>query len=148
MPFIRAGDLAKLLEEAKSSGVTLDTPRDSGATTRSKLLFVADDSGGVADVTYSTSITPDASLGHVFNITVTDGVAFAINAPTTPVKGQRITIRIKNTSGGAVGTITWNAVFKMPTWTSPATGFSRAATFDYDGTNWVEASRNAADVAN
>lgn len=99
-------------------------------------------------VTYSASMTPDASLGNIFTITVTNGTAFTINAPTNPTAGQQITITIRNTSGGAAGAATWNAAFKMTAWTNPATANSRSIQFYYDGTNWIEEGRTAADVPN
>lgn len=102
-------------------------------------------------VTYSASMTPNASAGRLFVITPTNTTAFTINAPTnTPPSGTtlRISIRIRNGSGGALGTITWDAVFKMAAWTSPANGYSRTISFDWNGTNWVEASRTTADVPN
>jgi hypothetical protein len=101
-----------------------------------------------APLTYSASIDIDASQGTEFVITATNNTNFTINAPTNPTTGQRITVRIKNTSGGALGTVTWNAVFKLAAWTSPATANSRAIDFSYDGTNWLEAVRTAADVPN
>ena len=99
-------------------------------------------------LTYSTSIDTDASLGNFFDITVTDGVAFTINAPTIPVDGHEITYTIRNASGGAVGAITWNAVFKLATLTNPANGFSRSVTFRYNGTNWVQIAQTGVDVPN
>jgi hypothetical protein len=105
------------------------------------------DSGGAAALTYSASITPDSATERQ-TITATTAVAFAVNAPPTPVSGQRLTVAIRNTSGGALGAATWNAVFKMTAWTQPANGFSRSITFEYDGTNWVESTRAAADVPN
>lgn len=100
-------------------------------------------------VTYSAAMTIDASLGNIATITATNGTAFTINAPTNPVTGQKLTVRIRNTSGGALGVATWNAAFKMgAAWVQPATAFSRSIDFDYDGTNWVESDRTAADVAN
>lgn len=104
--------------------------------------------GLISTVTYSTSMTPDSALGTVFRITVTDGVAFTINAPLNPVLGEEITFIIRNTSGGAAGAATWNAVFKMSTWTQPATVTSRSITFFYDGTNWVQISQTGVDVPN
>jgi hypothetical protein len=96
-------------------------------------------------LTYGTTISTNTLLGNDFVITATDGVAFAIAAPTnagsfvdTGTHGQRITYTIRNTSGGALGTVTWNSVFKMGAWVSPANGFSRSIEFRYNGTNWVE----------
>lgn len=108
--------------------------------------------GALVTVTYSASMTPNASAGTDFIITATNNTAFAINAPTgTPPSGYAQTIRItvRNTSGGALGAATFNAVFKLgAAWTQPANGFSRTIEFRWNGTNWVEIGRTAADVAN
>lgn len=97
---------------------------------------------------YSSSITIDAKTGHLFDISASNTTAFTINAPTDPYSGQVMTLTLRNTSGGVMGAITWNAVFKLASWTNPATGFSRSITFKYNGTNWVEISRCAADIPN
>jgi Pectate lyase superfamily protein len=99
-------------------------------------------------VTYSTSITIDAAQGHTFQINATNGTAFTINAPSNPYTGQVIRIQIRNTSGGSLGAITWDSVFKLASWTSPSTGFSRTIEFFYNGANWIEATRTAADIPN
>jgi hypothetical protein len=99
-------------------------------------------------ITYSASMTPDASLGNEQIITATNATAFTINAPTNPATGQYLEITLRNTSGGALGVATWNAVYKMTAWTSPATAFSRTIVFRYNGTNWVEKGRTAADIPN
>ncbi len=97
---------------------------------------------------YGTTVATNAALGNYFTLTVTDGVAFAVSAPTNPTTGQILTYTIKNTSGGAVGTITWDAVFKKAAFTTPATANQRSITFIYDGTNWIELYKTAADVSN
>lgn len=99
-------------------------------------------------LTYGTTINFDSAQANEFVIDATNATAFTINAPTNPSTGQRITMRIRNTSGGALGAVTWNAVFKMSAWTQPASANSRAIDFQYDGTNWVECGRVAADVPN
>lgn len=105
--------------------------------------------GSLATITYSASMTPDASLGNLQVITATNNTAFAINTPTNPSTGQRLRIKIKNTSGGALGAATFSAAFKLgAAWVQPANGFSRTIEFDNDGTNWIETFRSAADVAN
>lgn len=108
--------------------------------------------GKLTTLTYGPSIAIDASLGNEFVVTVTDAVAFAFAAPTnTPPSGfdQVITITIRNTSGGAHGAGTFNAVFKTSAAVPAiATGFSRSFVFRWNGTNWVEVVRSAADVAN
>lgn len=99
------------------------------------------------NITYSASMTPDASASNTQIITANNGTAFTINNPTNATTGQRLTITIRNTSGGALGAITWGAKFKMATFTAPATGFSRTVSFIYDGTDWIQ-DNNAADVPN
>lgn len=101
-----------------------------------------------ATVTYSASMTPDASQGNRQIITATNNTAFTINVPTTPSLNQSLIFTVRNASGGALGAVTWNAIFKMATWTQPANGTSRSITFYYDGTNWIEISRTPADVPN
>ena len=72
-----------------------------------------------------------------------------IGNPESLVAGQRITIRIKNTSGGALGTISFDTLYKLgAAWVNPANGFSRTIGFVCDGTNWIEVERTAVDVAN
>jgi hypothetical protein len=99
-------------------------------------------------LTYGTVIATDTAKGNHFTITATDGVAFTISAPLSPVAGKQITYTVRNTSGGALGAITWNAIFKMAAFTNPATATSRSISFVYDGVNWVEIARTPADVAN
>lgn len=97
---------------------------------------------------YSASITIDASTGHLFDISANNGTAFTINAPINPYTGEVMCITLRNTSGGALGAATWNAVFKMSAWTNPANGFSRSITFKNNGTNWVQISQTGVDVPN
>jgi hypothetical protein len=104
---------------------------------------------GMVTVPYSASITFDSSKGDYFVITATDTSSFAVNAPTNPITGKMITVRIKNPNVLALGTLTWDTVFKMGSvWTQPSTGNSRSIDFRYNGTNWVETNRSAADIAN
>ena len=103
---------------------------------------------GKATITYSASMTPDASAAPLQVITATNGTAFTINAPTRPRMGNSLTLQIKNSSGGAMGAITWNAVFARSAWTNPANGQNRSITFVYDGTFWVQVSQTGVDVPN
>jgi len=114
----------------------------NGAATVKTLIDTA------VTVAYSASMTFDASTGDLFEFTATDGNAFTINAPTNPTSGQVITLTVRNTSGGALGAATFNAVFKQATWTSPATANSRSITWKYNGTNWIEISRTTTDIPN
>lgn len=82
---------------------------------------------------YSASITIDASLGNIVEIQANNNTAFTINAPANPVAGQELEIIIYNTSAGALGAITWNAIFKMTGFVAPASGFNSSVRFYYGG---------------
>lgn len=117
-------------------------------TTRRVTIYKALQQSKV-DITYSASMTPDADAANIQEIFCTNGTAFTINAPSgTSANGQKLTIILCNQSGGSLGTVTWNAAYKLSSWTQPATGYSRAITFVYDTSRsaWVEISRTPADV--
>ena len=104
---------------------------------------------GIVAPTYGSTVAIDATAGKTFIITASDTNPFTISAPTNPASAQEIRITIKNTSGGALGTATWNAAYKMgASWTQPADTKNRSITFYYDGNAWVEVTRSAADVSN
>lgn len=101
---------------------------------------------------YGASIAIDAKLGNRFTVTVTDGNAFAFANPTNPpdtTRGQDLSITIRNTSGGALGAGTFGTAYKVSgNVAATATGNNRTIQFTWNGTNWVEIFRTAADVAN
>lgn len=126
----------------RSSGHAIDIDRVSRRVNISTLLVTAHTA-----VSYSASVTYSASAANQFTLTVTNTNAFTINAPTEAVTNAVHTLTVRNTSGGVMGTITWDAVFKQA-FTAPANGFSRTATFRYDGTNWVMTNMTPVDVPN
>lgn len=86
------------------------------------------------------------AISDTFEITCTGNVV--VGAPTSPMDGKKITVTIRNTSGGAI-TIGWNAVFKVPAGLgTPATANSRTFGFFYDGTNWIFTFQPGADTPN
>jgi hypothetical protein len=102
---------------------------------------------GYADLTYGTTITPDMAQANILGINVTNGTAFTIANPTHGSTGQRLTFDILNSSGGAMGAITWGAMFKLAgAFTNPANGKRRTISFYDNGANWVETNRAAADI--
>lgn len=79
-------------------------------------------------------------------ITIFTSSPQTMQAPVNPVAGKAITLDIYNGTGGAL-TTTWNAVFKLAgAWVDPANTKRRTISFYYDGTNWVELCRAAADI--
>lgn len=84
-----------------------------------------------------------------YAVITASGATLTIAAPTNPVDAMDLDITIHNTSGGAI-TTTWDAAFKKPAWTDPATGFNRSARYRYDVNYgfWYLIAQGAADVAN
>lgn len=99
-------------------------------------------------LTYGVTIATNSVSGEVQTINVTDGVGFTISNPTNPITGRYLTYDILNSSGGAMGTITWGAAFKLVggTFTNPANTKRRRITFWYNGTNWIEDRRSSGDI--
>lgn len=101
----------------------------------------------VTDLAYSASMTPQAHVAICQRINVNNATAMTINTPANPNVGMELTFDIKNTSGGAMGLITWNAIYLLAgAFTNPATSKRRTIKFYYDGTNWIETARATADI--
>jgi hypothetical protein len=104
-------------------------------------------STAIVTLGYSATVGTDASAGGIFELEVTDTSAFTMSAPIYASQGAVIRYAITNSSGGSMGTITWDSVFKLAgAFTNPANGKIRTIEFYYDGTNWVELTRGAADI--
>ncbi len=100
-------------------------------------------------LTYGVAIAADASKGSVLTVTATNATAFTISNPTNPSVGQLLEYTIRNNSGGGLGALTFDTLFKIgAAWTQPANGFSRSIAFRWNATNWVEKYRAAADISN
>lgn len=96
---------------------------------------------------YSATIATNAVRRGPFTIVATNGTAFTISNPTNPTTGKTITYDIKNSSGGAMGAITWGAAFLLAgAFTNPANTKRRTISFYFDGTSWIETNRAAADI--
>lgn len=92
--------------------------------------------------TGGAAVSPDCSIGRLFQVEVDDNSAFTINLPTNATKGMRVTFEIYNNSGGAIGTITWASGYQLARgFVNPANGTVQMISFDYDGTNWNETGR-------
>lgn len=89
------------------------------------------------------------AVGSLIRLTLTNGAAYTLNAPTGLQLGQILQVMVRNSVGGAAGVMTFAATYKLgAAWAQAANGFSRSITFYFDGTNLVEIGRTAADVAN
>lgn len=135
----------------------------------SNTLGILDASGAVpGNIVAVTANSPSSGAAHikgdltnpqsptVFVVTASTNTAFQlqISVPTDSDKGRMepgtvFWIVVKNTSGGAMGAVTFDTIFKTSgSFTTPANGNSRAICFYYDGTNAFEVHRSSADVAN
>lgn len=94
----------------------------------------------------AAAIDINCALGTIIVVTFLTNAIFTINAPTNPVAGMRMSITFKNTSGGALGAATWNAVFKRVTAITPANNLQMTVDFYYDGVNWIETNTSANNV--
>lgn len=140
--------LAQVLKTFRINGTKLYVEFMGGIISNAAALGVP------VTLTYvsGAAIAIDASLGNAFVVSITNNVNFSFAAPTIPPPTgftQDLTITIRNTSGGAHGTGTWDAAFKT-TGNVPAiaTAHSRTFGFAWNGTNWVQTFATAADVAN
>lgn len=107
----------------------------SGTFTHSDLRYALTDAATVA---------VDATLGRYLVLSTSDDRT--IGAPTFPLTGRRLTFEINNASAGSI-TTSWNATYKKAgAWTDPGAGKRRKIQFTYDGTNWIEDWRSAADI--
>ena len=51
--------------------------------------------------------------------------------------------------GSALGAVTWDTLYKLAAWTSPANGTQRTITFRFDPNgSWYEVNRTTVDVPN
>ena len=103
---------------------------------------------GIQVPTYGATINTDAALGDTSLVIVTNTTPFTMAAPSNPSDGRTLNILVINTSGGVMGTITWNAIFKLNAFTNPATGYMQSITFTYSSGlgKWYEISRTATQV--
>lgn len=112
------------------------------------VTFSGGTSGGPATSQQITgaaqTVTPSAQSGCLI-IDATTNDAFTVNAPTgTAGPGQRLTVIIANTSGGAMGAVTFAAAYFQPAaYTEPANGARNVITLVFDGTAWNFASVSA-----
>lgn len=99
--------------------------------------------------TYISNNKVPTAMADVFEFVFTGSSAVQIDNPTDAF-AKRIAIRVKNTSGGALGVLTWDTKYKMAAWTNPATLTSRTIWFLYDvpADLWFEDSRTTVDVPN
>lgn len=93
--------------------------------------------------TYTTAggtvqVRADQVTNAVINVTGTGNVTVQL---VEPFPGATITYVVTNTTGAAMGTVTWTGHTLAAPFTSPAAGASATITFTHDGTAWRETAR-------
>jgi hypothetical protein len=82
---------------------------------------------------YSPSVTIDCFNGYRQVLSVTDSNALTINEPSNGIDGQEVEFTIYNASGGPLGAVTWDAVFRTGTTPPlPTNGKMRSYWLVYD----------------
>ena len=98
------------------------------------------------------TIAPNLALGSSLLLSVTGTSAITISAPLNALDGLTYSVLVVNSSGSAMGTITWATGiggFKLNAFTNPATGFCQNITFKYSVnlSSWIEISRTSTQIA-
>lgn len=127
----------------------------------SSLTWVDESSGTQTGWTLSSRVNPrNRTLGYQASMTLpddcelseivaTNGTAFTINPPANNPQAWSTglhAVEITNSSGGALGTLTWSG-FNITggAWTQPGNGKRRMIQFRWNGSTWVEIARTAND---
>jgi hypothetical protein len=118
----------------QNSGTAFEIEASGGSIgTAGRMRFATGQRQRWVDLTYGGTMTPDAAVANGFKIEPSDNSAFLIDNPTNPGDGQEITIWLYNTTGGALGTVSWGSKFRVAaSFTKPADGFAKAVRFWYD----------------
>lgn len=102
------------------------SPSEAFATVKARLLI----QDAVVALTDGATINTDASLGHIFTVTL--GGNRTIANPTNPVSGQKIVYRLKQDGTGS-RTVTWGAAFRWGADVTVPTLSTTAGKTDYVG---------------
>jgi hypothetical protein len=96
------------------------------------------------------TIVPSPAMETTTQVDASTADAFTVGAPVIaakPYPGTKHRVGIRNSSGGLLGTITWNAALSLRTaFVAPPAGETHIIDFLYDGTVWREALRSTGAV--
>ena len=143
------------------STVVFDIVGDTTPQLGGDLDLNSNDITGTGDISITGTILP--TKAYIAETTLTDGATIdwdmatqsvakvtlagsrTLNAPTNGSTGQFCSLLIIQDGTGS-RTLTWNAVFEFTTDTAPTltttAGLADLFTFRYNGTKWLEVSRN------
>lgn len=140
-----AGAVPKLKATIGMVFTTLDV---TGALTASGAISATQIAQAMVTLVDGAAVAIDATLGGTFTLTCVNNNARVFGVPTGGIAGQRITVRIINTSGGALTVTTFNASIKQPALTYPATATQKEYHLLFDGAQWLVESYGPANVPN
>lgn len=93
------------------------------------------------------TVTPAAATG-VLLINATTNNTFTVDVPAALVAGKQLVIIVHNSSGGAMGNITFAAAYQQPAaFTEPVNGMRKVIIATCDGTEWNLGVVSAADLS-
>lgn len=113
------------------------------------LQITRSDNGITVVQTAGTAYRADVSrYSHiVLDVQDTTGWTMSTPVPGPGGTGIPVTFEIRNNSGGAMGAIAWAGAYKLAgAFTNPASTKRRLITFRWNGTDYAETSRSAADI--
>jgi len=116
--------------------LAVEGPVDAGPAGRTRAVRVARGDG---------PLTLDASTVRTWDLCLGAPGPFTVRGPTGAVAGQRLTIRIRNDTGGRLAPLRWEG-FRMAPFTAPAPRASRVVEVEWDGGVWREVYQSAGDV--
>jgi hypothetical protein len=97
-------------------------------------------------VTYGAAMAVDCATTRIAVITASDGVAFTVTH-THAKPGYRLTLEVRNSSGGVLGAPTLTGFSLGSAFTKPADGKMRRYTFGLVNGTFVEVHRSPVDLA-
>jgi hypothetical protein len=89
---------------------------DTGGTFATSIAGLASVTSGVVALSYSAALSINAALGNHFRVTLTGNAA--VNAPTNPTDGQKVTIEVIQDATGS-RTLTWDPAFDFGSSATP-----------------------------
>ncbi len=103
---------------------------------------------GLVRPAWASTITPDARMNATHQIVATSTTAAAIANPLYPLfVGQQMIFDFRNATSTTMGAVNWGTLYLLAgALTNPGDGKHRSIAFQWDGYNWVEMWRSAADV--
>lgn len=139
-----AGTTRINIHQLRQTGAAVDTGGGTATLYQAVTNYLGSQARRVFALTDAATVTVNPLFGDYFTLAAAAGRT--IGAPAYPWSGQVLTFDVLNSSGGAMVT-TWNATYKLAgAWVDPANTKRRKIQFTYDGTNYIEDFRTAADI--